>query len=123
MAKKDFKADALEVLDFGSPQVKEEPRAREPQEIKESRATRAAQESKQVPRKPGRPKKAFVPTIRFTLLLTDANNQYLEKVKKVENLAGYEVINKIIDEHREANEPLLDKALEQLEQSLKSWKL
>lgn len=126
MAKKDFKADALGVLDL-TPQQYTEPTEKIISHADEKKTVKAVGEKIENEKEgkigPGRPKKNAIPTQRFTLLLSDANNCYIDKIKKIQGLAGYEVINKILDEHRQANEPVLDEAIKQMEKSLKSWKL
>ena len=133
--KKDFKADALDVLDFPStipfsrsehisstvPSQEIQQKVQDPVEVK-VKPVESAEGEKQK-RKPGRPRELEnESTTRYTMYFTNSNLEYLGKIKRVEKLSLPAIINRIIEGHKIANESALDEVIRQLEQQLNLWK-
>lgn len=60
--------------------------------------------------------------IHYGMMISQQNIDYLKKIKRLEGEALIDIINGIIQEHRESNEVALDATIAELEKKSKSWR-
>lgn len=124
--KKDFSTDGLDILGIrgkGKVQGTEEHVA---QKIisEKNEVDKTATISSGVKSVPARRKKKQETgdVVRFTLPIKRENVEYLEAIKALEGSTITEILNAILDEHRARGQEGLNRALEQLEESRRTWR-